>query len=167
MEELLAPRANLARLHPYNLVGQELFSLLLTHEVHKATRLQYSISVLCLTPDAPPRLVGPTFSSRLARVAIGSVRATDVASTLYPSGMTLLFVGAEAANLPAIFHRLTEVLEPIPVETKGRAPQLLTLSGGGGCYPQTASSGDELLDQAVELMHRAKAEGGSRLYLPP
>jgi hypothetical protein len=42
-----------------------------------------------------------------------------------------------------------------------------TLSAGGGCFPQTAGSGTELLGQAVDLMTRAKGEGGNRLYLPP
>jgi len=33
-------------------------------------------------------------------------------------------------------------------------------------YPETASSEAELLEQAIELMRRAKAEGGDRLCLP-
>jgi GGDEF domain-containing protein len=44
--------------------------------------------------------------------------------------------------------------------------QPLTLSAGGGCYPQTATSGSEVLQQALDQMSRAKAEGGNRLYLP-
>jgi hypothetical protein len=47
--------------------------------------------------------------------------------------------------------------------TLGRADS--TLSAGGGCYPKTATSGEELLQQARALMIRARRDGGDCLYL--
>jgi hypothetical protein len=45
--------------------------------------------------------------------------------------------------------------------------QVVSVSGGGSCYPVTAPSGPELLRQAKDLMRRAQEEGGGRLILPP
>lgn len=162
---LLAPRGNGFSLDAQNLVDQKVFTLLLNHEIHKATRLQYCFSILCLTPDLPPRHADLTFANHLARVAIGHLRTTDLASTLPPVCVALLLIDAEARNLPGILQRLKEALEPLSLSVKGREGGF-TLSAGGGSYPQTATSGSELLRQAIDLMTQAKAEGGNRFYLP-
>lgn len=88
-----------------------------------------------------------------------------MASTLPPACVTLLLIDAEARNLGVILRRLREAFEPISVTVGGRELRF-TLSAGGGCYPQTAGSGGELLRQAIDLMTRAKEDGGDRLYLP-
>ena len=166
MEALLAPRVNGPSLHAQNLVDQRSFTFVLNHEVQKAIRLQYCFSILCLTPDFPPRYADLTFANQMAKVAISHLRTTDVASILPPSSVALLLVDAEARNLPAILQRLKEALEPLSLSVKGGEGGV-TLSAGGGSYPQTATSGSELLRQAIDLMTQAKAEGGNRLHLPP
>ena len=155
MEEHLAPSAESA-VHLEGLVDENLFTFLLRHEVHKATRLQYYLSVLSLTPDLPPR--EPTLgalTTQLGRIAIRHLRATDVAAVLSPSCLAFLLVDAEIRNLKGIFQRLKEALGPSP----------FTLSAGGACYPQTATKEGELVKQAMDLMARAKADGGDRLFL--
>ena len=144
-------------LHPPNLVDRELFTFSLNHEVHKAVRLQYPLSLLCLTLDRPPAESTRALIPRLARLSARRVRATDLAASLDPSSVAILLIDAQAHNLPGILERLTEEIEPT---------LHLTVSAGGGCYPKTASSGDGLIEQATELMRRANAEGGDRLYLP-
>lgn len=141
---------------PHNLVDQGLFQFILNREIHTATRLQYPLSLLCLTPDRPRGAASPASLTRLAALLVSQLRATDLAARLDSSGVALLLVDAETRTLPTILERL-----------KGGLEGLVTVSGGGGCYPQTASTGRELLQQAVELMTRAHAEGGNRLYLPP
>ena len=152
----LGPSVNASSLDPQNFVDERLFTFLLHHEVHTATRLRYPVSVLCLNPDLPPSEATPAFTNEVAREAIRRIRATDVASILPGSSVTLILIDAEARNLTGILRRLRET----------SAPRRFTFSAGGGCYPQTASNVDELLHQAVELMKRARAEGGNRLYLP-
>lgn len=155
-ETLLGPSVNAPSLNPKNFVDEGLFTFLLNHEVHKATRLRYPISILCLHPDLPPGEPTPAFTNELARAAVRHIRLTDVVSILPPSYVALLLIDAEAGNLKGILERLRETL----------GPRGLTFSAGGGCYPQTATNAKELLQQAVERMKRAKAEGGNRLYLP-
>lgn len=140
-----------------NLVGRKLFTFILNQEIHKATRLQYPVSILCLTPDRGPPAAPSSFPGRLARRVVQHVRATDLVTDLDVHQIALLLVDAETRNLSGIVERLKEGLG-------FRTP--LTVSGGGSCYPQTASDGRELLQQAVDLMRQAKREGGGRLYLP-
>ena len=116
--------------------------------------------MLCLTPDLPPNDATLALPNQLAKLAIGHIRAADVASTFLPSCVALLLIDAETRNLAGILQRLQEALEPISLA--GR----FTLSAGGGCYPQTATGGSELLLRALDLMARAKSAGGNRLYLP-
>ena len=141
---------------PHNLVDQRVFQFILHREIHTATRLQYCLSLLCLTPDRPRRAAAPASLSRLAALLVSQLRATDLAARLDSSGVALLLVDAETRTLPKILERL-----------KGGLEGIVTLSGGGGCYPQTATTGPELLQQALALMTRAHAEGGNRLHLPP
>ena len=143
---------------PQNLVDRTLFTFVLNHEIHLATRLQYPVSLLCLTPDLTRGAVNPFLLSRLARQAVSQVRATDLIMKLDGQKVALLLADAETRNLPVILERVKEGLEL-------NSP--LTLSAGGGCYPQTATNAGELLRQAVKLTGRAKAEGGNRLCLPP
>jgi len=164
VEELLAPSVNVPSLDPQNFVDERLFAFLLHHEIHKATRLRYCLSILCLTPDLPPGEATLSLTNQLAKAAIGHVRATDVVSILPPSCITLLLIDAETRNLREILQRLRETLEPLSLALGGN-DRRFTLSVGGGCYPQTATNGNELLLQGLELMSRAKAEGGNRLYL--
>ena len=140
-----------------NLVGWRLFTFILNQEIQKATRFQYCVSVLCLTLDLPRRESTFAFTRRLAKLSAALVRTTDLAARLDPSSVALLLIDAETRHLPGILQRLKESLDVIPG---------LTLDGGGGCYPQTATSGSDLLQQAVTLMGRAKAEGGGQCYLP-
>lgn len=143
-----------------------MFSFILNHEVHKATRLQYCLSLLCLTPDLTPGETAPALTNRMARVILGQLRATDLASTFPTACVLVLLIDSELRNLPAILSRLKDAVEPFSVGPRGRERHF-TLSAGGGAYPQTATNGSELFRQSVDLMARAQAEGGNRLYLPP
>ena len=145
-------------------MDERLFSFLLHHEVRTATRLQYPLSILCLSPDLGSTETPPALTNRLARAAIRHVRATDVASILPPTSIALLLIDAEATNLRGILQRLRHAM-PLALAEIGRQRHF-TLSAGGGCYPQTATTAKELLQQAVDLMTRAKGDGGDRLYLP-
>ena len=142
---------------PQNLVDRRLFTFVLSHEIHKATRLQYPLSVLCLSPDRLRRETPAAFIRRLAELSVSQIRMTDLATSLDSSAIALLLIDAETRDLPGILGRLKGGLEAVSG---------LTVSGGGGCYPQTATKANELLQQSVELMTRAKADGGNRLYLP-
>lgn len=140
-----------------NLVEEAFFTFLLYREIHKATRLQYCLSLLCFTPDARRGTVDRAFLDRLARLSLAELRATDFGTCLEPSCVALLLVDADIKNLKGIFHRIQQGVEPMMRQS---------LSAGGGCFPQTATTGSDLVKQAVDFMVRAKDEGGDRLKIP-
>ena len=147
------------------LVPERVFRYLLALEAQKALRFRYCVSLLCLEPDvqgAPARGV----ARQITRIVARLVRETDVAATLSASTVGILLVGAEPSTLAGILDRAGSAGEPsIPRFACG--PRVVSVSGGGGCYPFTASSATELLRQAIEFMGRARREGGARLLLPP
>ena len=84
---------------------------------------------------------------QIAALALRQIRRTDVA-TAFSHGLHgavgLLLVDAEAHVLPGIRDRAGHAAVP------GRPPfiygrQVVSVSGGGSCYPVTAPSGPELL----------------------
>ena len=146
-------------------VPERLFRYLLDLEAEKALRLRYCVSLLCLDPDVD-RPSARGIARHIARIAGRQLRQTDVAATLSASTVGLLLVGAEPGTLSAILDRAGSAMEPgRPRFACGR--QVVSVSGGGGCYPVTAPSAAELLRQATDLMRRARGEGGNRLLLPP
>jgi hypothetical protein len=132
-----------------HIVDEDVFRLLVEMEIRKAERLRYLVSVICVDVDAEESLPGAL--RKIAPV----IRSTDAVSVGGRSTVTLLLIDAEASSLPTILQRL-----------KAAGLESVAWSAGGACYPETASSADELLTQARELMARAKEDGGRRFYLP-
>ena len=159
------PNVELAPGTSENLLDENLFRFLLDLEVQRALRLQYPISVVCIAADLRPQEVDPSFTRRVARMVLRQIRATDVVTMLSQASIGLLLVDADTGALPRIHRRVKEELEAHPLTVQGRERRL-TWSAGGGCYPQTATGGRDLLRQASDLMARAQGEGGDRLYLP-
>ena len=75
-----------------------------------------------------------------------------------PIFLDLLLVDAPTNSLQAILGRLSS-------ET-GLSETQTGWSAGASCYPATAQRTNDLLQQATDLMARAAADGGNRLYLP-
>jgi hypothetical protein len=146
-------------------VPERLFRYLLDLEVEKALRLRYTVSLLCLAPD----VAGPAardIARHIARIAGRHLRQTDVATTLSGTTVGLLLVGADPCTLSAILDRAGSATSPgSPRFACGS--RTVSVSGGGGCYPVTASSATDLFRQATGFMRRARREGGARLLLPP
>jgi hypothetical protein len=145
-----------------NLVDSSLFTFILTHEVRKAARLGYCVSVLCMSPDVSPGEGDPALVTRMGEATLGVLRGTDLGTTLPSRRNAVLLVDAQLQTLPTILRRITDRLSGWPSPGRGA----LTVSAGGSCYPHTAPSPRELVQQAIDLMSTAAKDGGDRLYLP-
>ena len=146
-----------------NVVDEQLFRFLIDLEVSKASRLQYCVSLVCVTPSNRGDRMDTAFAQRAAEAVSRHFRATDVVSTR-ATAILLLLVAAETRDLPQIFRRTAAELE-----AHGHAGGLgdsTTWGGGGSCYPQTAMSGSELLEQATELTLEAQHQRAGTLILP-
>ena len=146
-----------------NLITEDLFKRLLHLEIQKAVRLQYCVSVICFTADVPAEAASAELSHQIAEAALRQLRRTDVATIRSPgSSVALLLIDADTRALHEILDRASDTARGAATQ----AVERLSLSAGASCYPETATSGPELLRQATDLMARARAEGGNRLYLP-
>jgi hypothetical protein len=133
-------------------VDYPFFRLLVDMEIQKAQRLRYPISLVALEMGAAPTT--ETSSDSLVRIIAPSVRATDAVAPRNGVSVMLLLIDAAVESLAAILDRLTPSLETT------------TWSAGGASYPETASTANQLLDQATGLLAEAKRNGGRRLHLP-
>jgi diguanylate cyclase (GGDEF)-like protein len=149
---------------PANVVDERTFSLVLQLELHKATRLRYCFSVLCVTPDLNGDMT-PDVIRRLARVMVQHLRRTDLVTRLKAPGLAVLLIDAEPRSLEVIVRRVQDGLALQRITAKRLASEV-TLSAGGACFPLTAQSSAEVISQAVDLMTRAQRDGGNQLYVP-
>jgi hypothetical protein len=135
------------------IVDESVFRFLIDLEVQKAQRLRYCVSLVCLDAEVATAETRDPPAPSLAPIVTRYLRGTDVVTPWPPASLALLLIHAEAVHLPSILRRLTALLET------------LAWSAGGASYPRTTTRADELLSQAVELMVRAKKEGGNRFYV--
>ena len=137
------------------LVDELLFRLLVDFELQKAQRLRYSVSIVCfaIEPASAGNGEASPPSPSLAESVPRFLRGTDAVASWAQGWLSLLLVDAETTHLPSILERLMARLETV------------AWSAGGSCYPRTATRAEDMLRQAVDLMGRAKAEGGNRLYV--
>lgn len=140
-----------------------LFTFVLNHEVRKATRLGYGLSLLCLSADVSPTGEDPALVTRMAEATLAVLRGTDLGTTFTSHSIGVLLVDAPLQTLPTILRRITDALSGLRSPT-GRPG--LTVSAGGSSYPHTAPTSRELVQQAIDLMTIAKKDGGNRFYLP-
>ena len=135
------------------LVDESLFRFLVDFEIQKAQRLRYSVSVVCLAVELAATGNGEASAASVAERIVPYLRGTDAVARSAQGWLSMLLVDAETTHLPSIFNRLTARLE-----TAG-------WSAGGSSYPRTAARAEDMLRQAVELLTRARDEGGNRLYV--
>lgn len=135
------------------LVDEVLFRLLVDFEIQKAQRLRYSISLVCFAAEPLIAGNGGASPNALAEGITRFLRGTDAVASWAQGWLSFLLVDAETIHLPSILRRLTTNLERV------------VWSAGGSCYPRTATRAEDMLRQAVELMDKAKDEGGNRLYV--
>ena len=135
-------------------VDDPMFRFLVDYEIQKAQRLRYSVSLVCLAADVRLDEARQMTRFSLADVLIRDLRATDVVTPRTRDSLALLLVDAEIPHLTSILRRLITGLE------------VRAWSAGGTSYPRTSARSEDLLRDAAELMAKARAEGGNRLYVP-
>jgi hypothetical protein len=136
------------------MVDDALFRLLLELEIHKAQRLRYTVSIVCLTMEQSGAGNGQVSdTSSIAEGIAVRLRATDVVAMRAEGLVLCLLVDAETAHLPSILERLTTWMH------------MASWSAGGSSYPRTATRAEDMVRQAIDLHTRARNEGGNRLYI--
>jgi hypothetical protein len=147
-------------------VSASLFRYLLDLELERASRLRYCVSLVCLTPDLENSENDPGLTRTIARAALRQLRRTDLGTTLSRGVVGLLLVDTDPRMLDRVLDRAANArLSEGRRFVRGR--QTVSVSVGASCYPITAPDQVTLLQEASQLMQRARQEGGDRLILPP
>ena len=145
-----------------NVVDESAFRILLRLEAAKALRFGYSVSVACFCPDLPPGLARARWIEETARRLSGRVRATDVAAPLDDATLGLLLVDADTRALDRILARVHEAGDEATRVLRGAAWPVL-VSAGAASYPETTTSGRDLVAEARRLL----ASGGPAGRIAP
>ena len=135
------------------LVEESVFRFLVDFEIQKAQRLRYSVSLVCLVVEPTSTGSGEAARPSLTENIRRYIRGTDAVVSSTQGWLGLLLIDADTAHLPLILDRLA-----------GRLG-LAVWSAGGSCYPRTAAMAEQMFRQAVDLLGRAREEGGNRLYV--
>jgi hypothetical protein len=151
-------------------IPEAFFRYLLDLEVEKAARLRYRVSVVCLVPDLPSGLYGQVpvreLSEHIARIALGHLRRTDSATTFPDGSVGFLLIDAD----PRVLSRIVGRAGGVALGGRARFAyrgETISVSGGGSCYPLTASTASAVLLHASELMRLAREAGGDRVLIGP
>jgi hypothetical protein len=136
------------------LVDESLFRRLLELEIQKAQRLRYSVSLVCLIAELGFSGNARSSVASTARSITPYLRSTDAEAPWTEGWLALLLLAAETTHLPSILQRLTTCVA------------MRAWSAGGSCYPRSAARPSDMLRQAIDLLARAKADGGNRLCVP-
>jgi hypothetical protein len=128
-------------------------------EVRKAVRLQYYFSLLAIEPSLNDNgeVADPGgLARRLAPILDQQLRATDlvgIASAVPP--LYVLLIDAYLESLPVVIQRLTEEVKTHRFDIDGNR-QSVRLTIGYACFPTTATSWAELMNQATARFRRAR-----------
>ena len=138
-------------------------------EIDRAGRYPERIGVLVLDLDRFKKyndtfghLAGNDALQRVARVIRETVRSVDFPARYGGEEVAVIAPEVDAAALHAIAERIRANVEAMPAPAGGGA---LTVSIGGGIFPDDGASVDELFRTADERLYAAKRAGRNRVMV--
>jgi diguanylate cyclase (GGDEF)-like protein len=93
-------------------------------------------------------------------------RESDIVARFGGEEFVLLFPGKEAAGVETA-RRMRKAISQISVPVGGGAMSEITVSAGVACYPNGATSKEELLDKVDQLLYASKRKGRNRVSVAP
>ncbi len=93
-------------------------------------------------------------------------RESDIIARFGGEEFILIFPGKEAAGVEAA-RRMRKAISQIRVPVGGGATSEITVSAGVACYPNGATSKEELLDKVDQLLYASKRKGRNRVSVAP
>jgi hypothetical protein len=140
-------------------VDEKTFAFVTELEIRKAVRLQYYVSLLAidLTATESERIDDlRSVGEQVAAVISEQLRETDLIGLAPTSpALHLLLVNAHLDSLPLVVQRITEEVSRHVFQVDGHA-RTIQLTVGGSCFPTTASTREELVNQAGSVVARER-----------
>jgi hypothetical protein len=141
-------------------VDEKTFAFVTELEIQKAVRLQYYVSLLAIdliVDPAEPIRDRRSLAEQVATVISEQLRGTDlVAISMAAPMLHVLLINAHLDSLVLIIQRLTEEVSRHVFQVDAR-PSTVQLSVGGSCFPTTAYSRQDLVNQAGSVVTRERA----------
>lgn len=148
-----------------SLVYEETFAFFMEVELRKAMRLHYPVSLLTvlLDPEGGGEIPDPRrLGEQTTRVIAPVIRDTDMIRLPAASPtLQVLLVNADLDDLPDVILRILAEVRPHLFQIDGDQ-KALVLSVGGACFPATAATAENLIDQAGTLAREAREAGSGR-----
>ncbi len=150
-------------------LDREFFEYLLDLEVRKAARYLYFLSLLVIQPNEIKISYLPDeqeiFVKTLAYLIRDEVRGTDIIGRIGERKFFLMLHQADSQSTYGIAERVRSRVENYTFIIDGREEKR-TVSIGGACFPTHVNDITGLIQKAEEMMVRAEAEGGNKVYMP-
>ena len=135
-------------------------------ELDRGGRSQEPVGILLCDLDHFKRindryghLVGDSVLREVARRLLGAVRNGDLVARYGGEEFVVLLPGGNKELLKEIGERCRRALEEAPFYVPGGRGEIVTISIGGACWPEDASSTRGLLEAADSALYWAKEQG--------
>jgi diguanylate cyclase (GGDEF)-like protein len=149
-----------------NVLKSDVFEYLLDLEIKRAMRYQYFFSLLIVEPD----LRGDTQNEAdiikiIAEIISDEVRITDTIGRMDGNNFYVLLPHAETSCTLTVAERIRSRVESYTFSKNDGAVKK-TISIGAACFPTHSNELKNLVNNASEMISRAKDAGGNKVCLP-
>ncbi|MGD0272524.1 MAG: diguanylate cyclase [Gaiellaceae bacterium] len=139
-------------------------------ELDRGGRSQEPVGILLCDLDHFKRindryghLVGDSVLREVARRLLGAVRNGDLVARYGGEEFVVLLPGGDKELLKEIGERCRRAFDEAPFYLPGGHRATVTISIGGACWPEDASSTRDLFEAADSALYRAKEQGRNRI----
>jgi two-component system, cell cycle response regulator len=108
-------------------------------------------------------LIGDSVLREVARRLLGAVRNGDLVARYGGEEFVVLLPGGDKALLREIGERCRRAFDEAPFYLPGERKAIVTISIGGACWPEDASSPRGLFEAADSALYCAKEQGRNRI----
>ncbi len=145
---------------------RDAFEYLLDLEIKKAMRYQYFFSLLIIEPDLREDIHNESdIIKTIAEIISDEVRNTDTIGRMGKDNFYVILPHAETSSTSMVAERIRNRVESYTF-SKNNGMTKKTISIGAACFPTHSNEIKNLVNNATEMMNRAKVAGGNKVCLP-